>query len=791
MLLSLVPGRVSATALAQESCRKLNGFDLCGRFLEEWNRPGSEQNSLYVNGLPITARRPEISLTDGQTYDVQWFERARYEAHPENKRPYDVLLGLLGVMLTDGRGKVDPHTNKVRNAADQPFLGIDKPSDADGKSRVWFPETRHSISGKFLEHWNRYGGIKQFGFPLTEQFDEIQDADGKRYTVQYFERNRIEMHPDKPPPYDVQFGLLGAQQYRTIPVPADQLPIAPPKGVISTKDTLTIGMSYEPDSLFPLFSNLDAAKAAARPLYNGLVARDSRDNLYPEVAWYVPTLENNGAYWVGLGDDRHLAVKYKLRRGIKWADGKEITSNDVIFHRDLIMDPRSPVEDRTLWGKLYNFDNPDKYTAIFNFMSYAQARDIYNAAKDKSQFEYLRPFVVQNRPVVDPTYNTIGDILPAHILAGIPPDRIARSSYGRSPLASGPFQVAVWAPGSELVLVPNPSYNLTAPPLLKKIVIKFISSTDQIVARLRTGELDAATSDAFLSPTEVLNTVGPDQKVEYVPSRSWEQLDFNLTRPYFQEKVVRQAIMHAINRQKIVDDLMLGKSTVLHAFLPPSSWSSMQNPDFAKEWESKFSLKRYDYNPAKAEFMLDEAGWLKGADGIRAKNGVRLSFLYGATTGSRTRATIGQSVIQDLRKIGIETTYRSLPPTIFFDDGGYLEARQFDLAGFTVVLDVEPNGTRYDSQYIPSPQNNYTGTNYSGYRNPRFDQLARQEVSEVERSARAPLFAEMQSIIAEDVPSIPLYTRLHIEVHKVNLMNWDTSGGTTYTTYKAAAMYFK
>src|SRR4051794_36180742 len=217
MVLAIVPAATlsNAHALAQAQTRSLGPANIAvsGRFLEEWSKQGSDANSVYVNGWPITPARPEISLTDGKTYSTQWFERARYEAHPENRAPYDVQLGLLGVALAEGRGSIDPATKEVRNPADAPFVGIDKPADANGTTKVWFPETRHSVSGKILEYWNKYGGLKQFGFPLSEQFSEISTTDGKSYSVQYFERNRFEIHPEnRAPYYEVELGLLGLEQ---------------------------------------------------------------------------------------------------------------------------------------------------------------------------------------------------------------------------------------------------------------------------------------------------------------------------------------------------------------------------------------------------------------------------------------------------------------------------------------------------------------------------------------------------------------------------------------------------
>src|SRR5215218_3885621 len=122
---------------------------------------------------------------------------------------------------------MDPATKELRNPTDQAFVGIDKPADANGTTRVWFPETKHSVSGKMLEYWNKYGGLQQFGFPLSEQYQEVNAADNKTYTVQYFERNRFELHPEKAAPYEVELGLLGVEQYRMQPISGDQLPVAP------------------------------------------------------------------------------------------------------------------------------------------------------------------------------------------------------------------------------------------------------------------------------------------------------------------------------------------------------------------------------------------------------------------------------------------------------------------------------------------------------------------------------------------------------------------------------------
>ena len=239
-MLSLAPAGIQH-ASAQGNSRQIGDHNVSGRFLEVWNSAGAatgtgDQGSTYVNGLPLTDVQSEISTENGVAYDTQWFERAKYEAHPENQAPYDVLLGRFGATLVEGRGSVDPATGQVRNPADAAFVGIDQPGDI-GADKLYFPETKHSVSGIILQYWNQYGGLSQFGYPLSEAFDEISDTDGKTYNVQYFERARFETHPEKAAPYEVELGLLGVQQYKQVPIAASDLPIAPIAGQTTTKDS--------------------------------------------------------------------------------------------------------------------------------------------------------------------------------------------------------------------------------------------------------------------------------------------------------------------------------------------------------------------------------------------------------------------------------------------------------------------------------------------------------------------------------------------------------------------------
>ncbi|MGI8586402.1 MAG: hypothetical protein ACR2M0_01755 [Chloroflexia bacterium] len=174
--------------------RSPTGFRVSSRFSGFWQAHGG----LAAFGYPITGERLEVSQTDGKFYVVQWFERTRFEWHPENRPPFDVLLGLLGRQVTAGR--VFPTVAAFAGTPDRRYV----------------PETGHSLSGRFLEYWRTTGGIAVYGYPISEPFTEVSPTDGKPYTVQYFERTRFELHPENRPPFDLLLGLLGRQLWRVV-----------------------------------------------------------------------------------------------------------------------------------------------------------------------------------------------------------------------------------------------------------------------------------------------------------------------------------------------------------------------------------------------------------------------------------------------------------------------------------------------------------------------------------------------------------------------------------------------
>ena len=186
-----VPGQQPTPARAQPQCRFYpeTAKEVCGSFLAYWDKHGG----LAQQGLPMTGELDEVSDTDGKRYRVQYFERAVFEAHPENRPPYDVLLSLLG----------------------SAYYKESYPGGAPGQQpntsagSIIFPETGKRLGGRFLEYWRAHGGLMQQGYPISDEFNEKNALDGKVYRVQYFERAVFETHPENKPPFDVLLSQLG------------------------------------------------------------------------------------------------------------------------------------------------------------------------------------------------------------------------------------------------------------------------------------------------------------------------------------------------------------------------------------------------------------------------------------------------------------------------------------------------------------------------------------------------------------------------------------------------------
>ncbi len=199
-IIALVGGRGPAGAQTDECCFEATGYCISGRIRDYWENQGG----LSVFGYPIGEQHAE--MIEGQEYQVQWFERARLELHPENTPPYDVVLGRLGATLLEQQG------------------GAESPVEPK-EGCQFFAETGHNVCGDILAAWQAQGvefdgqpgtahaeSLALAGLPLTEARTETL-SDGQQYVVQWFERARFELHPENAPPYHVLQGLLGNETH--------------------------------------------------------------------------------------------------------------------------------------------------------------------------------------------------------------------------------------------------------------------------------------------------------------------------------------------------------------------------------------------------------------------------------------------------------------------------------------------------------------------------------------------------------------------------------------------------
>ena len=210
-VISVVP---TSTAQTVERCFPETGFCIAGRIREFWEQNGG----LPVFGYPKGPQQE--TLIEGKPFQAQQFERNRLELHPENARPYDVLLGLLGA-------------DRLAQVGRDPFTFPTSPPQPGCR---YFPETQHNVCGDILTAWRANGlefdgrrgkseaeNIALFGLPLSDVVTE--EIEGRSYQVQWFERARFELHPENQPPYNVLLGLLGNE---IIAQPAPPKPLPPP-----------------------------------------------------------------------------------------------------------------------------------------------------------------------------------------------------------------------------------------------------------------------------------------------------------------------------------------------------------------------------------------------------------------------------------------------------------------------------------------------------------------------------------------------------------------------------------
>jgi|GEM_PF-2944813 len=320
---------IAATALPMPSTRAQTdtrlfpetGKTVSGKFLSYWNRNGG----LAQQGYPISEEINEVSETDGKPYTMQYFERAVFELHPENRPPNDVLLSLLGTQA---------YKQKYPNGAPG-----QTPNTSTGS--VLFRETGKRLGGVFLQYWNRNGGLAQQGYPISDEFIERSPVDGKEYRVQYFERAVFELHPENRPPNDVLLSLLGALRYKakyatSAPPPASKLSQAQRQDLL-----LTVWETVRDEYVYTDFRGLDWP--AIYNEYKAKVAAAANDmEVYSLISEMITRLGDRHS---SFNNPQEVAEDEALRRGDLKVSGIGVFSQEISSTvRIVYVIPNSPAD---------------------------------------------------------------------------------------------------------------------------------------------------------------------------------------------------------------------------------------------------------------------------------------------------------------------------------------------------------------------------------------------------------------------------------------------------------------
>jgi len=535
---------------------------------------------------------------------------------------------------------------------------------------------------------------------------------------------------------------------------------------------VTVASWQEQDSL--LSCNITAASphacAYVNPAMEGLLTVKANQDVatnpklsdywVPELATEVPTLENGD---VKVGGDK-MEVTWKLRHGVKWHDGIAFTSRDVkstfdfwfLKYRD--KNP-TPIVSVSGWDQVDSVDTPDDFTAIVHF------KTVYAA--------YLTlgtgPYGVLPDHLLQQVWAKTGNITTEKVTVNIAGGFNGSDTLDKVMVGTGPFMFKEWVTGDHLSLVRNPHWwGGGNRPYLNEIRVKFDADANTELNELRTNTIDMALDlrPSLLPPLSRLS----DVTTVTILDSATEHLDINLHNTFLKDVTLRKAILMAIDRQKIVDTLLLGRTVV-----PPDAWMCIQTGAWCLDPNARHT--QYDQPAAikllnDAGYKLQDSGTCKG---FRTDPQGRCVLLHMITTTLPLREQQEVGIAADLAAIGIQVVYRNanVPASRMFGSctsGGVIYSHNFDLAMYTnnYSYPAEPDSlayTAYHSSQIPTDANGCIGQNTTFTSDPQLDQALDQARLSVKLSDRKDKYIVAQRRLADLVPEIPLYQAVDVEAY--------------------------
>jgi peptide/nickel transport system substrate-binding protein len=477
--------------------------------------------------------------------------------------------------------------------------------------------------------------------------------------------------------------------------------------------TLRIAVQSDLKNLNPLLNSNTTDVMIERLMFEPLVSATDKGDVTGMLASSVPSVENHGISADG------LTVTYRLRPNVKWTDGVPVTSKDVKWSWQAIMNPDNNIISRHGYDVVKSIDTPDAATVIVHL---------------KQKFA---PFVNSFFADSDQPY----PVAPAHALSQYP--NINQIPFNSNPnVSDGPFKFVRWVHGDHIELSANDGFFM-GKPKLAGIYVQIVPNENTTVNMMRTHATDWMFQASISNYPQLKDA--PGVTLAWVDVNGYEDVQLNVQRPYLQDVRVRQAIAYAIDKERIVQTLTYGQQKIATEDQPPFLWSYDPNV-----------TPKYTLNVQMARQLLQQAGWTPGAGGIMTKDGQPLTLVLVSNSSNATRRKNSVEIQEMLRQAGIDLQVKYFTGDVLFapvGEGGILQGGKFDLSLAGWYAGIDPDDSSQFMCANMAPQ----GYNYSRYCSKEMDAVQNVALSNYDRPTRKKAYYQIQHLLAQDVPEIFFY----------------------------------